>query len=149
MGRGAAVRAPEAESRRVRRDRFDWSAMLGIVAIAFVARSLPVLRGAGLDGYLGYDDGVYFSSAVALVHGFLPYRDFLLLHPPGLQLLPAPIAALAAVTDDPAACRPQRQAFTAQGARTPYICSACRCTSDAGRRASTRRDTHAGGMATP
>lgn len=123
LRRMAAVRAPDAESRWVPRDRFDWLTMLGIVAIAFVARSLPVLRGAGLDGYLGYDDGVYFSSAVALVHGFLPYRDFLLLHPPGLTLLLSPFAALSAVTDESTGFAVARLAFMVLGALNAVLVS--------------------------
>jgi hypothetical protein len=50
----------------------------------------------GVHGYsgIGYDDGVYTGAALHLVHGVLPYRDFVLLHPPGISLLLAPFAAL-------------------------------------------------------
>ncbi len=44
-----------------------------------------------------YDDGVYLGAALRLVHGVLPYRDFVLLHPPGVPLLMTPIAALGRV----------------------------------------------------
>ena len=43
-------------------------------------------------GLGNYDDGVYYSAATALVHGQLPYRDFLLLQPPGIAVLLAPFA---------------------------------------------------------
>ena len=37
--------------------------------------------------FTGYDDGVDFGSAVRLVGGALPYRDFVLIQPPGISLL--------------------------------------------------------------
>jgi hypothetical protein len=40
----------------------------------------------GLTGFTNYDDGVNFGGALGLVHGELPYRDFLWLHPPGIEL---------------------------------------------------------------
>ncbi len=54
----------------------------------------------GVHGYngLGYDDGVYFGAAVRLVHGAMPYKDFVLLHPPGVPLLLLPIALLSRLT---------------------------------------------------
>ncbi|MCO5998099.1 tetratricopeptide repeat protein [Actinoallomurus rhizosphaericola] len=50
-----------------------------------------------------YNDGVYFGAALRLVGGRLPYRDFTFLHPPGLPLILAPIAALAKVVGEPVA----------------------------------------------
>jgi MFS family permease len=41
---------------------------------------------------LGGDDGVYFSAAVRLVHGVIPYRDYVLVHPPLIAVLLAPFA---------------------------------------------------------
>jgi alpha-1,2-mannosyltransferase len=67
---------------------------------AFLFRLVPVLRGGGLVGMGNYDDGVYYTSAIGLVHGLLPYRDFLLLHPPGMPLLLAPFALVAQLTSD-------------------------------------------------
>ena len=67
---------------------------LTVFVVALANRLVPVLRGGGLSGVLGYDDGVYYAGAVALVHGRLPYRDFLLLHPPGVLLALAPVAAV-------------------------------------------------------
>jgi alpha-1,2-mannosyltransferase len=94
----------------------DWAAILGIVVLGFLVRAVPVLRGAGLQGYLGYDDGVYFASASALVDGVLPYRDFLLLHPPGITLLLSPFALLGAATDDSTGFAAARLAFMMLGA---------------------------------
>ncbi|GAA3602865.1 hypothetical protein [Microlunatus ginsengisoli] len=65
-----------------------------VFIVALANRLLPVLRGAGLSGVLGYDDGVYYAGAVGLVHGRLPYRDFLLLHPPGALLALTPMATM-------------------------------------------------------
>jgi Glycosyltransferase family 87 len=45
-----------------------------------------------------YDDGPYFGSAVRLVHGALPYRDFLIVQPPGITLLMTPVALISKVT---------------------------------------------------
>jgi hypothetical protein len=49
------------------------------------------------SGFLGvaeYDDGPYFGSAVRLVHGSMPYRQFVLVQPPGITLLMSPAALL-------------------------------------------------------
>jgi hypothetical protein len=51
-----------------------------------------------LFGVTEYDDGPYFGSAVRLVYGVLPYRDFILVQPPGITLLMSPVALLARVT---------------------------------------------------
>jgi hypothetical protein len=59
-----------------------------------------VLHGGGLRGLAGYDDGVYYSAADAVVAGRVPYRDFVLLHPPGLIYLLTPLAALGHVIGD-------------------------------------------------
>jgi alpha-1,2-mannosyltransferase len=75
-----------------------------------------VLRGGGLQGLLGYDDGVYFGAAIALTHGYLPYRDVLLLHPPGIVLLLAPFAVVGEVLGDANAMALARIGVMALGA---------------------------------
>ena len=72
----------------------------GLVVLGFSARLIATLRGSGLDGLIYYDDGVNFAAAIGLVHGQLPYRDFLLLHPPGIVLALTPFAGLAQLTSD-------------------------------------------------
>lgn len=67
---------------------------IGAFLLTVIVRLVPMLRGGGLRGYGSYDDSVYYASAVGLVHGRLPYRDFLLLQPPGIVLLLAPFAAI-------------------------------------------------------
>jgi alpha-1,2-mannosyltransferase len=73
---------------------------IAVAVIAFVIRLVSVLRGGGLLGIGNYDDGVYYAGATAIVHGLLPYRDFLLLHPPGMPLLLTPFALAAQFTSD-------------------------------------------------
>jgi hypothetical protein len=75
-----------------------------------------VLRGGGLYGYHGYDDGVYFSAAASLLFGRLPYRDFVLLHPPGIMLVLAPFAELGRLTSDRDAMAVARLAWLLLGA---------------------------------
>ena len=87
-----------------------------VTAAAFVARVVPVWRGGGLSATNGYDDGVYYAAATSLVHGQLPYRDYVLLHPPGSTVLLAPFALLARITSDTAGFETARVAFLVLGA---------------------------------
>lgn len=76
-----------------------------IMAAALLAlglRTYRLARPGELFGVAWYDDGVYFGSAVRLVHGVLPYRDFVFVQPPGITLLMVPVALLSKVTG--AAC---------------------------------------------
>ena len=91
-------------------------AVVGVAVVAVTARLVPVLRGGGLYGLGNYDDGVHFAAAVGFWHGLLPYRDFLLLHPPGIVLLLAPFAALAEVVGEPDAMAAARVAWMGLGA---------------------------------
>jgi Glycosyltransferase family 87 len=54
----------------------------------------------GLHQADNYNDGVYFGAALRLVSGKLPYRDFTFLHPPGLPIILAPIAALSHIVGE-------------------------------------------------
>lgn len=101
----------------------EWSVLVGIVLVAFLIRAIPVLRGGGLDGYLGYDDGVYFASAVAFVNGVVPYQDLLLLHPPGIVLLLSPFAVLGGWTGDATAFAAARVAVMLLGAANTLLVS--------------------------
>src|ERR1039457_525448 len=76
-----------------------------VTAIIAVATLLALglrLYQLGRPGYLlsvtEYDDGPYFGSAVRLVNGSIPYRDFLVVQPPGITLLMTPAALLGKVT---------------------------------------------------
>ncbi len=86
-----------------------------IVGIALLARLVPVLRGGGLTGVQAYDDGVYYSASDALLSGRMPYRDYVLLHPPGITVVLAPFAALGRVFGDPAGLAAGRLAFMLVG----------------------------------
>ncbi len=72
-----------------------------IMAAALLAlglRAYQLARPGELFGVAWYDDGVYFGSAVRLVHGVLPYRDFVFAQPPGITLLMVPVALLSKAT---------------------------------------------------
>lgn len=71
-----------------------------VFVVAFAARLAPVLASGGLGGNFSYDPGVYYAAADALTFGRLPYRDFVLLHPPGIMLALSPFAALGRITSD-------------------------------------------------
>ena len=76
--------------------------MIPVVALAAVlVRLLPLLSGDGLLSWGRYDDGVYYAASAALLDGRLPYRDFVLLHPPLIALVLLPFALLGRLTSDP------------------------------------------------
>ena len=85
-----------------------------IAAVAFACRLVPVLRGAGISNQ-DYDPAVYYSAAVGLFSGLTPYHDFLLLHPPGILIALAPIAAIGAIVGDPAGMAMARVMFMLLG----------------------------------
>ncbi len=64
-------------------------------ALGLVLRLYQLARPNYLSGVTGYDDGVDFGSAIRLVNGAVPYRDFVLVQPPGISLLMAPAGLLA------------------------------------------------------
>src|SRR5215469_11521168 len=61
------------------------------LALALRFYNQSTLQG-GLLGVTEYDDGTYFGSALRLVTGVLPYRDFVSVQPPGITLLMALVA---------------------------------------------------------
>ena len=72
-----------------------------IVVTTLLALGLRAYQLAGPGYLLGvteYDDGSYFGSAIHLVHGALPYRDFVFVQPPGITLLMTPIALVVKAT---------------------------------------------------
>jgi hypothetical protein len=72
-----------------------------IFALAGLTRiGAAALSSGGLTGNYGYDPSVYYAAADAFTFGRMPYRDFTLLHPPGLMVVLAPFAALGRVTTD-------------------------------------------------
>ena len=71
---------------------------LTIIIITLIGLILRVYyqytRPGFLLGVTEYDDGPYFGSAVRLVHGSMPYKDFVLVQPPGIALLMSPVGLL-------------------------------------------------------
>jgi hypothetical protein len=66
-----------------------------IVATTLVALALRLFqftRPGFLTGITEYDDGTDLGSAIRLVHGWVPYRDFIMVQPPGITVLMAPVA---------------------------------------------------------
>ncbi len=66
--------------------------------LALLLRLYQLSRPGFLLSVNEYDDGPYFGSAVRLVYGAVPYRDFLIVQPPGITLLMIPVALLSKVT---------------------------------------------------
>jgi alpha-1,2-mannosyltransferase len=73
----------------------------GLFLAAFVVRLVPLLVGGGLWGLGGYDDGVHYAAAAGLLHGHLPYRDYLFLHPPGIVIAAVPVVAIGELVGEP------------------------------------------------
>ncbi len=122
MGNPDSVGIPRAQP--LDQDRPVSRAWLWAVAIAvaaFLFRLVPVLRGGGLFGFGNYDDGVYYASATGLIHGLLPYRDFVLLHPPAITVLLAPFAAVAQLTSDSYGFAAARVAWMLLGAANAVL----------------------------
>jgi hypothetical protein len=73
-------------------------AIAGFTVLGLALRLFLLSRPGYLLGVTQYDDGPYFGSALRLVHGALPYRDFIIVQPPGITVLMTPAALLAQVT---------------------------------------------------
>ena len=122
MGNPDSVGIPRAQP--LGQDRPVSRAWLWAVAVAvaaFLFRLVPVLRGGGLFGFGNYDDGVYYASATGLIHGLLPYQDFLLLHPPAMPVLLAPFAVVAQLTSDSFGFAAARVAWMLLGAANAVL----------------------------
>ena len=93
---GSQGGAPDPQ--RGRRPAWLTPVNLVIIITTLLALGLRVYyqytRPGFLLGVTEYDDGPYFGSAVRLVHGSLPYKDFILVQPPGITLLMSPVGLL-------------------------------------------------------
>ncbi len=76
-------------------DRRGVLALLALAALGIALRFAGLALGAGMDSRIGLDDATYFAGATSFVEGRLPYRDFNILHPPGILYSLAPFAYLA------------------------------------------------------
>jgi hypothetical protein len=97
---GSAVGVPQPADRGTRTRRGLRVTPVGAVItagtlLALALRAYQLARPGQLLGVAWYDDGVLFGSSLRLVHGVLPYRDFILAQPPGITLLMVPAALLA------------------------------------------------------
>jgi hypothetical protein len=72
--------------------------IVAITVFALGLRLYQLARPGHLLGVGDYDDGADFGSAIWLVHGVLPYRDFVVVQPPGITLLMTPAALLSRLT---------------------------------------------------
>ena len=72
---------------------WDLPVLLVVVAIAVVVRGRPLVE---LDrfGLMSYDQAAYFVGGRALTRGYLPYKDFVHLQPPGVLVALAPFALI-------------------------------------------------------
>jgi alpha-1,2-mannosyltransferase len=93
-----SVRGSEAAPAAVRSGlpTFDAATMasIGFGLIAAGLAAFRLSRPAGLLYGNSFDTSIYLGSAIRLVHGALPYRDFVLLQPPGVLLAMSPFALL-------------------------------------------------------
>jgi alpha-1,2-mannosyltransferase len=94
---------------------YRWILVL-VGVVAFGVRLLPVMSGSGLYALASYDGSAYYTAAAGLAHGLLPYRDFLLLHPPGIAIALLPFAMLGERVGDPQGLAVARVAWMALGA---------------------------------
>jgi hypothetical protein len=70
-------------------------AIASATLLALGLRLYQLSRPGMLLGCTEYDDGQYFGSAVRLIDGVLPYRDYIFVQPPGITLLMLPAALVA------------------------------------------------------
>ena len=92
-----------------------------VFVFAFLARLLSLMFAGGFDSILGYDDGVYFGASAAFVHGLIPYKDFVLVHPPGILLILAPFTWISKLTSDSFAFYAARIFFMLIGATSTAL----------------------------
>ena len=80
------------------RSRRNMTVIAAVAAATLGVLLLQSLLHGHLSGHDEYDDGVYFGSSLQLIHGILPYRDFVLIQPPMISVLLLPFAALSSLT---------------------------------------------------
>jgi alpha-1,2-mannosyltransferase len=117
--------ASAAESPRgvaVLQSRWTWLGIGAVVGLfAFAIRLVPVLNGGGLRGFYNYDPAVYYAAAAGMANGLMPYRDFLLLHPPGVPLILLPFALIGRFSSDALGMEAARLAMMAMGSVTAVL----------------------------
>jgi Glycosyltransferase family 87 len=84
--------------------------------LALGLRGYQLASPGHLLGVGDYDDGTDFGSALRLIHGVLPYRDFVVVQPPGITLLMTPAALLSKLAGTAGAIAAGRVLTAAAGA---------------------------------
>ncbi|NOK05636.1 DUF2029 domain-containing protein [Myxococcus xanthus] len=101
----------------------SWWPLVLIASGAWLLRIAGFFHRGGAFGHpVDYDEGVYFSAAALLSHGVLPYRDYFFVHPPGIAMLLAPVAALARGFDAALAFAVVRWFVPGIGALSTLLC---------------------------
>jgi hypothetical protein len=67
-------------------------------ALGLGLRLYQLARPGHLLGATEYDDGADFGAALRLVHGAIPYRDFITVQPPGITVVMIPAALVSKLT---------------------------------------------------
>src|SRR4051812_6479403 len=115
MGLAVGTRFSATERITGRRDLRLILALVGLAVLAFTIRFGGLALRAGLDSHIELDDGTYFAGAIAFVNGRMPYRDFSILHPPGILYLLAPFAQVGTMTTEMTGLILARTAFAVLG----------------------------------
>nr|WP_236673602.1 glycosyltransferase family 39 protein [Comamonas sp. JC664] len=103
--------------------RHPWAPVLLVGVGAWLLRVAAFFNRNGTLGYpVDFDEGVYFSASALLSHGVLPYRDYFFVHPPGIAVLWAPVAALARVLDVDSVFSAVRWCIPVLGALSTVLC---------------------------
>lgn len=92
-----------------------------LAVLAFLFRLVPVLLTGGLQGMVDYDDGVYMATSLALVRDRIVYRDFFVIHPPGMFYLLTPFAALSWFVSDATAWSAARVGMMVLGGLNTFL----------------------------
>ncbi|MDR0504409.1 MAG: hypothetical protein LBG70_01170 [Bifidobacteriaceae bacterium] len=77
-----------------------WRLASSVFVLALIARLARAVFSRTLAGAASYDEWVHFGGAEMLLNGSVPYRDFTLLHPPGIILAQLPAALLGKISSE-------------------------------------------------
>ena len=69
-----------------------------LIASSAVMLITQSLAGGNIASEHVYDDGVYFAASLNVVHGIIPYKDFIFLQPPLMTIWLAPFSLISHVT---------------------------------------------------
>jgi alpha-1,2-mannosyltransferase len=113
MGPRSASRGPSDTRPAPERTR----AVISVAALLAAAVTFYQLSRPGSLLGTSADVAVYLGGSVRLVHGVLPYRDFVFVQPPGFMLLATPFAFLSELTGT-------RDALAVLRLTTPFLAAA-------------------------